>query len=86
MTTCKTGKIIVNYYIVMDVKEFEKKIKKEEFWDTVHYYKKWNGYYAFIVGIDGSKGDYGEDQVILVKDDIQRYATEDERCEILDTI
>ena len=65
---------------------FIEKIKKEGFWDSVHYYKKWNGYYAFIVGIDGNKGDYGEDQVILVKDDIQRYATEDERCEILDTL
>ena len=65
---------------------FIEKIKKEELWDSVHFYKKWHNYDAFIVGIDGSDGDYGEDQVILVKDDIQRYATEDERCEILDTL
>lgn len=70
----------------MDKKAFIEKIKNKGFWDTVHYYKKWNGYYAFVVGVDGSKGDFGEEQVILVKDNEERFATEIERLTILDYI
>lgn len=68
----------------MDKEAFIEKIKKEGFWDTVYYDKKWNGYDVFIVGMDGNNGFLGEEQVILVKDDIERYATEIERLTILD--
>lgn len=70
----------------MDKEAFIEKIKKQSFWDTVHYYKQWNGYEVFIVGMDGSKGDLGEEQIILVKDKEERYATEIERLTILDYI
>ena len=77
--------VIYNLYREFDpgIQAFIEKIQKEDFWDFVHYFKKWNGYDVFIVGMDGSKGDLGDEQVILLRNGEKRYAIHEERDEIL---
>lgn len=70
--------------MVMNKEAFIEKIKKETFWDFVDYYKEWNGYSAYLVGMDGTQGDLGGEHIILVNENIERYATEDEKNKILE--
>ena len=86
MTGCKTGRFEAKYNIVMDIEAFIEKIKKEGFWDYIHYFKEWNGYEVFIVGMDGSEADLGDDQVILAKENSYKFATGKDRLEILEML
>lgn len=72
--------------MVMDKEAFIEKIKKEDFWDYIHYFKEWNGYEVFIVGMDGTEADLGDDQVILAKDDSYKFATGKDRLKILEML
>ena len=70
----------------MDKDAFIEKIKKEAGWDYVHYFRKWHDYDVFIVGMDGSKGDLGDEQVILANGDTFKYAIGKERLDILELL
>ena len=61
---------------------FIEKIKKENFWDYIDYYKEWKGYNAYIVGVDGRDCDLGLDTIILEKNGEYRYVTAKENLEI----
>lgn len=71
------------YNIFMNKEEFIEKIKKETFWDSVSYYKEWNGYNAYIVSMDAKDEDIGLEQVILEKNGEYQYAEAQENLKIL---
>lgn len=66
----------------MDKQTFIEKIKKEGFWEYVDFYKKWNDYNTYLVGVNGKDGDFGLDQIILEKNNKYRYATIKENLKI----